>query len=908
MSLNILKNYIKMISEGSASTDLSPNKLNAGYMSKIFGKNRSKSNIDQYNFKLLAEINEKLENFDYDEMHNNYNIDKEDINYKKNLAIYYAILGKLLNNSLLKNIFIKKNFTNDQYIYIPENAIYTTADYTNISKGEIILKKIDEEDENYDEENLIINELNKLLNILMSVYDFSVHDTENIKFDIDEKYFNISEFVSAKPNANQTKKQIYEQQTGADYNAQVNFAQFLLNISGSDIFISFVDPYEKNKNGTFKVPLLGINPNATFGTPHGIYAYPFDKHNALSYIATGTATHAKFARKREYFHLIRVDLNHPNVLNIDESGNSKIGSRKYDKNDYQKDFNELVRMANILFNFPLSRNFSGNILDLENNITDLKYSHTKTSISHMYTGVTNNLRYLFKKVATELNIDAQLTDKKINEIINDIANSCGLTDYVMKNYVNKIIGNNIDKNNFDKNAEEQFYDFVEEFKNITVEELPSKSSIYRNFVKNYPQFNNLMKKHYDNYMQENLPERYSELVPDSTNSINIKDFMTNNDVLNAKFQYKKHDPLGNISTNSNAELADRILSNIVIIKDELNKIKDFGVRIWKAAFFISRIFSYNQKNQNFNITRLMHDAKSNSFISSHEGRSEFFSLLLNSIGIKCVIDQGSGTVHGNEPSQMHIATFGEDNSFYGYIGTFDNIFEYGDQGEAIEELREKKRRELIISALGGENIENFTGTQPAFYLRNKSPKEFKAENEKSARKLTDAYLEYVLRYNKPKVDYGPLGPPGNRYIPKNPKIEKKDKTQALSTENPLIYNQLKATNILSDIYEKIYALNDDIKNENWYRDIVEKINQNYFDDTKYKDYYLLQDEYGNMPHGYTNAIGKKPEKDEIKHFKDGRNMRNMPIGKFHWRNPTVNENLNKEIFNALKYKKLKLLY
>ena len=56
-------------------------------------------------------------------------------------------------------------------------------------------------------------------------------------------------------------------------------------------------------------------------------------------------------------------------------------------------------------------------------------------------------------------------------------------------------------------------------------------------------------------------------------------------------------------------------------------------------------------------------------VKSH---SELFALLLNRIGMKCIIDKGSSLIHSNEPSQMHILSFGEDKSFYRYIGTYDN--------------------------------------------------------------------------------------------------------------------------------------------------------------------------------------------------------------------------------------------
>ena len=55
--------------------------------------------------------------------------------------------------------------------------------------------------------------------------------------------------------------------------------EYLREIAGPDIFLSFVDDWENMETNT---PPLSINPKAQFHTPHGLYFFPLDKINVES--------------------------------------------------------------------------------------------------------------------------------------------------------------------------------------------------------------------------------------------------------------------------------------------------------------------------------------------------------------------------------------------------------------------------------------------------------------------------------------------------------------------------------------------------------------------------------------------------------------------------------------------------
>ncbi len=940
MSLNMLKKYIKMLSEGSAFTNLNPNEtLNAAYMSKQgFGRFKSKSDIDQYNFKLLDEINKKLKNFNYEKITDVYDVPESEI--AKILNINKNLIDRLKDDPYLNVNFIEKKQAANDYINIKRRAIYDSSN-SGVQKGDIFLKQ----SKGYpDETNQLLDELQHFLQFIMRAYNLYIHDSEFNKQNNDTTYFDISNFITSESrttaanNSTNISKYIKDNPLLKEQ-MQENFAKFLLNISGPDMFISFVDSYAKDPFGTPLVPNIGINPVAKFGTPHGVYAYPFDKNNALSYVAMGCPTHAQFARKRKYFHLIRIDLNHPNVLIIDESGytNSSAFGKNYNNTNYENDFKELVRMANILFNFPLSKEFSGEILDIDNdnynihnpNLPVNKYESNKSDyIFHKFfkNDFRNILFNFFQNNLPKDKIPAGGIMAAIDKITSDIFEKSGIgsfeKDKLRQKYAKKAAEKTtaIDDEGrveyINDDLDNKLSSAIENFKNINlndIKNLKNLSYTYEKICLQTPRIHNDLIEYFKNYFDLDNSEFYPNTGED--------EYLSRDSVLNAKYKYRKlDDPIGTFATSNSTNLnIEEITKNIFLVKDALSKIKDPGVRIWKAAFFITRIFSYNKLNKNFDVKIHLKDDEP---VSTNEGRSEFFALLLNSIGIKCVIDRGSGVVHGNEPSQMHIATFGEDNSFYEYIGTFDNEFEYESTDRFTGSPPEAERRLLLNRIFGGSsttsgsvrNLIKKGDEEVPLMIRNRSDDEinkFRGPDDPDYNP-TDKYLEYILRYFKPKTEYTLKGGKGSSSYNKQPTVKTRINTQSrnLAKDNPIRNFDLsnKWADTVEDFYRGIYQLNDELDESDWYKNIVEKINNNYLNDTKNIENLTFADQSGNMPKGYTQPIGKKPENDEIKYFQNGRNMKRMPLNKLHWRSPDINENISREILNPLKYKKLKLLY
>lgn len=268
----------------------------------------------------------------------------------------------------------------------------------------------------------------------------------------------------------------------------------LYDIAGPDVFISFINAWEFDNEGFSKSPKFSLNPTATFSTPHGIYAYPFNKKQAISFIESGSPTDSPFATERNYFHLIRIDLNNPNVVIFNKNGTS---NRNISIQEYQQSMNELIRMHCLYFYNDIIKY----LINIENNGLPVQYENFTDS------------------------------DHEIerNQLINDHIQSLK-------------------------------YQLREFFK------LPK--------VKNNKMFN------------------------------------------------------------------------------------DFAYKLYKAAYFLS-INQYTDSYNSMNAENRQND-------------SQFYALLLNRIGIKCIIDKNTSAIHPNEPEQMHILTLGDDSSFYEYLGTHRN--------------------------------------------------------------------------------------------------------------------------------------------------------------------------------------------------------------------------------------------
>jgi hypothetical protein len=393
-----------------------------------------------------------------DDLSSLYNNDFE---YKS----WYVYFSEVLPNIILNNkkiIFIEYG---EYYLTDLENfniTILSDEEYANIGKEiqkinlptnlfQISFKLLNQnKQELYNKYTQLIPSEKTIFNIngLYLIFE----KLQNIKDKIDDNSNNLE--------AKNMSKNIGSEINFIDFNSKDDCKDYLYDIAGPDVFISFIDAYEHDiTTNEMKVPSFSLNPNANFSTPHGIYAYPFDRKNASSFIKYGQPTRADFGADRDYFHLIQIDLNHPNVfiINKDESCNKNISYEKYIKN-----IKELMR-------------------------------------------------------------------------------------------------------------------------------------IHKNFFK--LDFD-------DSILFEDLNEAYEEISEHGDNNF---------------------------------------------------------IKLYKFAYFLS----FKECSTTDNIADL---------VGTGTNFSELYALLLHSIGIKCVVDNDASMIHYNEPEQMHIITFGDDKSFYKYIGTFKNMF------------------------------------------------------------------------------------------------------------------------------------------------------------------------------------------------------------------------------------------
>ena len=324
---------------------------------------------------------------------------------------------------------------------------------------------------------------NKLYETRFIVGDYDYEEGEE---DENENENSSKNKKSTKLSAKNMSKNFKNKSHFIQFESNDEAKNFLLDIAGPDVFITFIDPYA-NENGqqSQKAPEFSLNPTAAFDTPHGFYFYPFDKKNCKKFFITKSPAEADFAITRPYFHLVRIDLNHKDVIIFHKDGTC---NKNIQKKQYLKDLNELIRMHCAYYN---------------------------------------------------------------------------------------------------KNEED-----------VDRDELLKALSLGTNYA-----------------LRLQLPYLY---------------------------------------TGQND--GDRIEENF--------KNNNY-YKLYKAAYILS---FKNLKGYYSSET----ESDQNQESDEPQTNSEFYSLLLNTIGIKCVIDIGSGTVHTNEPSQIHISTFGENDSFYEYIGTFKN--------------------------------------------------------------------------------------------------------------------------------------------------------------------------------------------------------------------------------------------
>ncbi len=214
---------------------------------------------------------------------------------------------------------------------------------------------------------------------------------------------------------------------------------YLREIAGPDIFISFIDVWEINDDYTstnrslYKTPGFSLNTYAGFNTPHGIYAYPFDKENAELFIKTGQPTlYSRFATNREYFYLIRIDVNHPNVIVFNK--NMKCTNHSINYDNFYKNLVEMMRISCSYYHEELTDEYIDILYNFLTKAVQKRYHLSDISQIDLYVRLYNAAYFLAMPNLKEvISGDRNLQDRLTNSeffafLLNRIGMKCVIDD------------------------------------------------------------------------------------------------------------------------------------------------------------------------------------------------------------------------------------------------------------------------------------------------------------------------------------------------------------------------------------------------------------------------------------------------------------------------------------------------
>jgi len=103
--------------------------------------------------------------------------------------------------------------------------------------------------------------------------------------------------------------------------------------AGPNVFIRFENQYSK------KTPTFSVSPVIQYDTPHGLYAYPFDKHNLINLIENKSPTKAEFAADYTHFHIFKSNMTKTEIVSRKkEEIQTKYTSSEIVKQDVKEAF------------------------------------------------------------------------------------------------------------------------------------------------------------------------------------------------------------------------------------------------------------------------------------------------------------------------------------------------------------------------------------------------------------------------------------------------------------------------------------------------------------------------------------------------------------------------------------------
>jgi len=216
------------------------------------------------------------------------------------------------------------------------------------------------------------------------------------------------EGVATKHSADAIKVQSFLSKVGGssnvdktNYSLEETLEDIVTNIK-DELFISFVDEYDEN------IPSLETNPNVTYDTPHGIYAYPLTHKTLAELRDESSIKGTTFAINRKYMHLFTKSRG-VNSVDINPDGSNNY------RGNLQRDKITMIKSAIMLTTSKLSGQEYKNYIQRKNKerFESLDYSNISADV----------------RIKEIENITLDIARKNLNRVKNSLKNNPSTQEY-----------------------------------------------------------------------------------------------------------------------------------------------------------------------------------------------------------------------------------------------------------------------------------------------------------------------------------------------------------------------------------------------------------------------------------------------------------------------------------------------
>ena len=363
-------------------------------------------------------------------------------------------------------------------------------------------------------------------------------------------------------------------------------------------------------------PSLSVNPTVSYNTPHGIYGYPLTRQNAQKLASTGKPTDSEFASDYDYFHIFKIkDLRTTPSLE-DPEGEVVSGEDSH-----------------IVLDELGKNNYSRQ--NLSKDATEI-FTKFLFIMSHKF-----DKKKTRKYIAAEKDKiidDESLSKKQKDQKSRWVRSQNFYHGYLDANEALTAMTGDFKDNESQREIQKIYtdkFDDIEEYLKwqLGQEDLTGYNSPYSNnkIVLNDKYFS-YVTAYIHTFTNQNNNESYYPA---------IREFMT----------FK-----GSV-------LVKDILK---LCKTELEQSQEYGHQVTKNITAFHLLYYFAQS-----LSHILEEIDT----TGNKSSGYFFSLFLNLVGITNIIDQGSSTIHPNEPRQSVSFSFesATDNNIE-HVGTYLNIF------------------------------------------------------------------------------------------------------------------------------------------------------------------------------------------------------------------------------------------